>query len=241
MISIIIPTFNEEKAIEATLRPLKANLHLLSELIVSDGGSADRTAEIARKYADKVIVYSGKERQNIAKGRNDGAKAAAGDYFVFLDADCTIMEPDKFFGRAIAHFEKDKKLVGLMATLRVLPEFETFADRFFLGLMNSLVRFKNNVLRQGEAVGGEFQMMRREAFFAINGYREDLITREDRDMFFRLAKIGRTYCDKALVVYHTGRRAHVVGWWHLLGLWVVNIVFYHIHGKVFSKEWKPIR
>jgi glycosyltransferase involved in cell wall biosynthesis len=223
------------------LKALKPKLTISNEVIVSDGGSKDKTAEIAEKYADRVIIYTGEARQNIAKGRNDGAKVSKGEYLVFLDADCFLKDPDVFFERAVAHFEKRKDLVGLMASLRVLPEYETFADRFFLGIMNGLVRFKNNVLHKGEAVGGEFQMMRREAFFSIDGYREDLITREDRDMFFRLAKIGKTHCDSGLVVYHTGRRAHTVGWHRLIGLWIVNMVFYHIYGKVFSKEWKPIR
>ncbi|MGA7261436.1 MAG: glycosyltransferase, partial [Stellaceae bacterium] len=113
MISIIIPTLNEAKIIEATLRTLAATLTLPHEVIVSDGGSSDRTAELAARYANTVVVYSGAGRQTIGEGRNDGAKAAAGDFLVFLDADCVIPEPDRFFARARAHFDKDSRLVGL--------------------------------------------------------------------------------------------------------------------------------
>ena len=93
MISIIIPTLNEAKIIESTLRTLAATLTLPHEVIVSDGGSSDRTAELAARYANTVVVYSGASRQTIGEGRNDGAKVAAGDFLVFLDADCVVPEP----------------------------------------------------------------------------------------------------------------------------------------------------
>jgi len=63
----------------------------------------------------------------------------------------------------------------------------------------------------GEAPG-RFQMMRRSAFEKVKGYREDLITREDGDMFARLSKVGRTLYDSKLEVFHSGRRAHAIGW-----------------------------
>jgi glycosyltransferase involved in cell wall biosynthesis len=49
MISIIIPTLNEAKIIESTLRTLVTTLTLPNEVIVSDGGSSDRTAELAQR------------------------------------------------------------------------------------------------------------------------------------------------------------------------------------------------
>ena len=84
-------------------------------------------------------------------------------------------------------------------------------------------------------------MVRREAFAAIGGYREDLVTREDRDLFIRLAKIGRTMSDPDLVVFHSGRRAHALGWPRLIGLFLLNTIFFHLRGRMLSKEWKPVR
>jgi len=56
MISIIIPTLNEAKIIESTLRTLAATLTLPHEVIVSDGGSTDRTTELAARYANTVVL-----------------------------------------------------------------------------------------------------------------------------------------------------------------------------------------
>ena len=56
MLSIIIPTREEEKAIGATISRLKSGLTLPHEIIVSDGHSSDRTVEIAKSFGAKVIV-----------------------------------------------------------------------------------------------------------------------------------------------------------------------------------------
>ena len=88
MISIIIPTIKEEKVIGRTLRNLKSRLTIPHEIIVTDGKSTDKTVEIARGIADKVVEYTGTTRQTIAQGRNDGAKSAQGEYIAFMDADC---------------------------------------------------------------------------------------------------------------------------------------------------------
>ncbi len=241
MISIVIPTLCEEKIIGLTLSSLKSQLTLPHEIIVSDGGSKDKTVEIAAGFADRVVVHQGTKRQTIAEGRNNGARAARGEFLVFLDADCSIPDPDRFFGAAISHFERNAGLVGLTAFLRFLPENETISDKMVLGFINGMVLFKNNVLRQGEAPGGEFQMIRKKAFDQIGGYNGELVTREDRDIFIRLSKIGRTLCDRRLTVFHTGRRIHSVGWPYQIGLFFVNTLSFHIRGRIRSKEWTPVR
>ena len=238
MISIIIPTLQEEKAIAATLAGLKAVRSIPTEIIVSDGCSSDETVKIARALADKVIIHEGVTRQTIAEGRNAGARVSKGDFLVFLDADCTMENPDEFFTAALARFTADPTLVALTGRLRVLPALETLADRLVFGLTNAVTTFQNNVLHRGDSQGGEFQMVRRAAFEAVNGYRADLVTCEDRDFFARLAKLGRVLSDPDLTVFHTGRRAHNVGWLRLILLFLANTLSFRLRGKVISKEWK---
>lgn len=227
--------------IASTLGRLREALGETAEIIVSDGGSTDGTQAIARPLADRVIEHLERERQTIAAGRNAGARAARGSLLVFLDADCVVDHPVEFFRRALAQFSARPELAGLTGQLRVWPEEETGVDRAILFLMNLITRWKNNVLKKGDSAGGEFQMVRREAFEKIGGYREDLVTCEDRDLFRRLTTVGATFSDPRLVVFHSGRRAHNMGWPRLILIFLANTISFRLRGKSFSQEWKPTR
>ncbi|MES2216079.1 MAG: glycosyltransferase [Patescibacteria group bacterium] len=241
MISIIFPTLNEESVIADTIQRIKSKMTLPHEVIISDGQSKDHTVEIARMYADKVVEYTGTTRQNIAMGRNAGAAVATGEFLVFMDADCTIEDPDKFFAEAVNNFEKHPKLVALCAWLKVLPDLETWADKIVFDVQNVFCIMVNDIFRKGISPGGEFQMMRAETFRKLGGYNEKLIASEDVELFRRLTKLGKIRLDPKLVVMHSGRRAHKIGWPHLLSLWFLNTVWMSFAGKSFTKEWKPIR
>lgn len=239
MISIVIPTLNEEKIIERTLSSLK-RLTLPHEIIVSDGGSKDRTAEIARRYADKVIVYAGTTRQNIAMGRNAGAAVATGDYLAFLDADCSIPDPDTFFSHAIASFEKESKLAVLIGWIRVMPEYETFPDMVIMYCLNLYYILLNNLIGIGIG-GGEFQLTRTADFIRVGRFNETLAAAEDMDLLYRLSRLGKSRVDGKLLVFHTGRRAHKVGWPKLLYTWSANGLSVWLRGKSVSSEWEVVR
>ena len=87
--SIIVPTLNEEKNIEAVLNAL--NNQSVSrknyEIIVSDSSSSDATVRRAKKVCNKVVVC---ERRSAGFGRTFGAKHAKGKYLGFVDADTIV-------------------------------------------------------------------------------------------------------------------------------------------------------
>ena len=240
MISIIIPTLNEEKIIESQLEHVTSKLTLPHEIIVFDGKSSDRTVAIAKKHADRVLEYTGGNRQTIAHARNAGAKVARGDILLFLDADCTIPNPNELLRAALNRFQHDAKLVALTCWIRVLPEVETERDRFISICVSGFYCIMNNIFHIGQA-SGEFQMVRKDAFEKVGGHREYLVTGEDVDLFFRLSKIGRTFFDPELTIYHTGRRAHAIGWTRLLSQWGWNTLWFLLTGKPRSRVWKVIR
>ncbi len=239
-ISIIIPTLNEEKIIEQTLKTLKGLGDIKYEIIVSDGGSMDKTVELAKRYVQKVAEHKASFRQNIAEGRNLGASLATGKYLVFIDADVHIPDINNFFKHVISLFETESNLEGLTVFLKVLPEHVTLSDKLFFGLVNRLNQIQNNLLHIG-AAAGEFQMMRRGTFNKLGGYNSKIVVGEDNDLFSRLSKVGSTRVVSGLHVMHTSRRAHEVGWSQLLYLWLVNLLFVKVLKKSYSKEWKPVR
>jgi len=84
MISIVIPVYNEETAINRTLSALPFGENI--EVIVVDGQSSDRTMDIVRQYPVKSIrSLRGRDLQ-----LNAGASAAKGDILLFLHADCLL-------------------------------------------------------------------------------------------------------------------------------------------------------
>src|SRR5262249_530723 len=98
LISIIIPTLNEEANLPVTLRQLAARSDV--ELIVVDGGSTDRSVEIAQQFTSFVFVTEACR----ASQMNLGARHATGDILLFLHAD-TFMLPG-------ALDELQRRLVG---------------------------------------------------------------------------------------------------------------------------------
>lgn len=88
MISVIIPTLNEEKALPETLRHLLGQLGEF-EVIVVDGGSVDRTEEIIRGEPRVRLLTAPQGR---ASQMNAGAQHATGDWLMFLHADTLLPE-----------------------------------------------------------------------------------------------------------------------------------------------------
>ncbi len=83
--SVIIPTWNEGRAISSALRLLRhVSTYDSMELIVVDGGSSDGTRETAAKWADLVLNT---REPNRGAQLHAGAEAAAGDLYFFLHAD----------------------------------------------------------------------------------------------------------------------------------------------------------
>ena len=85
MVSIIIPTLNEEEYLPRLLQSIKEQKYKDYEIIVADAGSQDKTLEVAKKYG-AVITGGG----HPGKGRNEGVKVAHGNAFLFLDADVSL-------------------------------------------------------------------------------------------------------------------------------------------------------
>src|SRR5512140_1748661 len=91
-LSIIIPAFNEEKYLPACLDSVLAALRqtgVQAGVVVCDNNSTDATARVAR---DKGVAVVFEPENQISRARNAGAKAASGDWMLFIDAD-SILDP----------------------------------------------------------------------------------------------------------------------------------------------------
>lgn len=91
MLSIVIPTLNEEKYLPTILNDLRNQTYQDFEVIVVDANSTDKTVEVAksfRKYFEIQVLPA--EIKNAGAQRNQGARKTRGDWLVFVDADVSI-------------------------------------------------------------------------------------------------------------------------------------------------------
>lgn len=89
LVSVIIPAYNAEKYIEATLVSVLAQTHRNIEVLVVDDGSIDRTAEIVQGFAceDSRVVLLKQANAGVAAARNLGIESARGSLIAPVDAD----------------------------------------------------------------------------------------------------------------------------------------------------------
>lgn len=244
IISIVVPVLNEEKLLEASLAMYDRGLRerFGAELIVSDGGSTDASIAIARRYADVIVQHDEPRRQTIAEGRNRGAEVARGSVIVFINADTVPADTEAFFSVVHAFALRTgryRKASALACPVNVAPNERRGADSAFHTFYNSYVRFLA-VLRIG-AGRGECQVVRRDAFEAVGGYRQGLAAGEDFDLFARIGLRARVRFAPELLVYESPRRFRKFGYLRVLYWWTINALSVMLRGRSSSDEWEPVR
>ena len=237
MISIVIPTFNEEKLLPATLKAICQALpeDADQEVIVVDNESTDNTPRIAEAAGSKVVDAS---IHNISHVRNIGARAASGDILVFIDAD-TIVKRGIF--EKIAAAMSDPKCFG--GSVRV--EYERPYDRFWMSAFMKLwvILAKLTTMRQGA-----LQYCRANAFDELSGYDETIYVGEDIEFHWRLDKLARrrggyTHFIEEPTVITSSRRWNHLGLFRMLFFTHPITIFLAWRRRSFWKDWyeRPIR
>ncbi len=243
-ISVIVPALNEEKLIERTLLcfPPELRRRHYIELIVSDGGSSDRTVEIARDHADVVVEHREERRQTIAEGRNRGAEAARGALLVFINADTIPADATRFIGALdtlCGTMRPGSELAAIACPVEIAPAERRTSDRLFHLFFNNYVRLLNIV---GMGMGrGECQVVRRDAFQMVGGYSNTMAAGEDFDLYTRLLRHGRIGHSGALLVFESPRRFRRYGYIRVLLEWTMNALAVIFLKRSVSKEWEQIR
>jgi glycosyltransferase involved in cell wall biosynthesis len=208
------------------------------EIIVADGGSKDNTLNIALDYADIVTVHTDNNVQNIAAGRNAGARMANGDILFFLNSDIRIDESGKFFNFVKDYFVNSSYL-AMTVFVSIFPEESNTLDRVFHYFYNRYFRWLNNI---GIGMGrGECQIVRNEIFEKVNGYNENLAAGEDFDLFRRIRKIGDILYTGRIRVYESPRRFRQRGYFAVTWVWTKNGLSVLLKNKSISKIWEQVR
>lgn len=215
MLSIIIPTLNEEKYLPLLLEAIKKqkvdehsfiSTHRSArvfdgdlEIIVADAGSEDRTVEIAKSYGCKIIPGG-----LPAKGRNEGARVARGDLLLFLDAD--VILPENFLEKILKEFE-ERNLDIITSLIEPLTNKRT--EKFlYQWLYNLPIRFSEGFLPHAS----HLILVKRKLHEKIGGFDEEIKLAEDHIYGRKGAKMGRFGILKSAKILASPRRFYQDGW-----------------------------
>jgi len=194
LVSVIIPTLNEEKLLPPLLTSIQNQTYEPIEIVVADS-STDSTPDIARQAGATVVTVP---ELNISLARNEGARAAQGDILLFCDADCIM-----------AHDFVERLVVGLIdgAILSHGSHF-VYDNTFHNILTGAWQHLKPIYWTTGRGVA-----IRKENFWAVGGYdvscdpmsdcREDLTLGADVEALFGPSSVR---LDRNAVVVTTARR-----------------------------------
>lgn len=227
MLSIIIPTYNEEKYLPMLLRSIRRQSYRDLEIIVADAGSRDNTLAVAKEYGAKVVSGG-----MPGVGRNAGAKAARGNIFLFLDADVVLQDND-FIHSCLAEFHR-RKLE--LATCEVRPLSLKTIDRFFHGVYNVYIKTMNFFSPHAP---GFCIFSKKTTHELISGFDESVIFCEDKDYVRRAVKLGVNFkILKSKKINVSVRRFDRDGRWTVAGRYLFAEAYQIFKGSV-RKELFP--
>ena len=177
ILSIIIPTYNEEEYLPILLDSIKSQSFDDYEIIVADANSTDKTREVAESYGCTVV-----DGGLPAVGRNNGAKIAKGEYLLFLDSDLELTED--YLRNALYEFRMER--LGIAIT-QMTPMSNKIEDKIFHDFANYFMISVEKIKPHGAGCYGI--IARKELHDRCNGFDEDLTFGEDTDYIERLAKL----------------------------------------------------
>ncbi len=217
--SIIVPAFNEERLLPASLQSIQAasaaftDAGWATELIVCDNNSTDRTAEIAAAAGARVVF---EPINHISRARNAGAAQATGEWLLFVDADS--FPTRELFADVVTAIDSGRYIAG-GSTVRIDLK-GVFYDTG-IGWWNFLSR----TLRWA---AGSFIFCETAAFREIGGFTEKLYAAEEINLFRRLKRLARRrrrsiaiLRDHPLLTSH--RKAHLYSMREMLRFWLRTV------------------
>ena len=219
-ISIVVPAFNEEQLLPASLASIRAASSAFTaagwttELIVCDNNSTDRTAEIAAA-AGAIVVFE--PVNQISRARNAGAARATGDWLLFVDADS--FPTRELFADLVAEIDRGRCIAGGSA-VRIELEGRLF---------QAGVEGWNALSRTLRWAAGSFVFCEAATFREVGGFTDQLFAAEEINLFRRLKRLARRRGRSIVILQDhplltSARKAHLYTPREMLAFWLRTVV-----------------
>lgn len=196
IVSIIIPTLNEEKFIERCIDSVLHQTYPIDkmDIMVVDGGSTDRTIEIVKalenKYSNIRLLHNALRYQSAAF--NIGVQSSCAPYIIRLDAHATY--DSRYIELCVNHLEQNPNYGNVGGIWEILPQNESLIARTNALLNHLKFGIGGADFRVGadaqETDSVPFGAFRRDVIDKIGGMREDLARGEDNEYNSRIRKAG---------------------------------------------------
>ncbi|WP_227497108.1 glycosyltransferase family 2 protein [Planctomonas psychrotolerans] len=200
-VSVVIPVKDDARLLERCLASLAAQTVRPLEILVVDNGSADESADVARRFGATVLT----EREpGIAAASGTGYDAARGRILARCDADSIL--PVDWLSRIAVRFAADEDLAALTGPGRFYGL--TTAQR----LLADVLYMRAYFVTVGTALGhpplfGSNLALRAADWQRVRGevHRHDLLMHDDIDLSVHLGPVRRIRYDRRLIVEISGR------------------------------------
>lgn len=197
-ISIVTPSLNQGRYIEETIRSVLLQGYPYLEYIIMDGGSADETAGIIRKYAHLITHWASESDKGQSHAINKGFQRATGEIFGYINSD-DIYEPGAFAAVAEAYMKGERPAL-LAGNCRICdPELNPhriFKAGWPSGLSHFLKPFSSTFPQPAS-------FFTQELYERVGGFDETLHYAFDQEFFLKTGLTGAApvFIDRVLARY----------------------------------------
>ena len=215
LVSVIIPTFNDNKFVTEAITSALSQTYDRNEIIVIDDGSTDDTSLILDSYRDKITVID-QENSGAGAARNKGINSANGQYIAFLDGD-DVWKEDKLT-KQVEYLEREPE-IGLVWTdwLCMYPDnngnYSIFKEPVDYKYGKTVTKITTgwlyNQLLFDCVVWTSTVVMRRSVIDKVGKFDKTLLRGQDYDYWLRTSRICKMHkINEVLAFYrvYRGRR-----------------------------------
>jgi glycosyltransferase involved in cell wall biosynthesis len=179
LVSVIIPVYNYDRYLGEAIESVLGQTYQHLEVIVVDDGSTDRSAEVAKSFADRGVRYRYQANAGIGPARNTGLESAGGEFIAFLDADDRW--PLQKLERQLKALESDETLemvFGYALQLQNGPEWEA-----------AVREYKSSIAGMVPGMVPGTMLIKRDAFFRVGLFKGNLKVGEFIDWYARAVEL----------------------------------------------------